>query len=96
MSGPVNERLEHDPAPDEQGAYSLWRVELVPGDREQIDAKPVHVGCNLAGRLSRVGMEEDAMFARDARALLNRLDGAYLVVGMHDADENRARRDSPL
>ena len=40
-------------------------------------------------------MEKDAMLAGDARALLNRLDGAHLVVGVHDADEDRARRDPP-
>ena len=30
---------------------------------------------------------------RDPRTLLDRLDGSDLVVGVHDADEDRARRD---
>ena len=38
-------------------------------------------------------MKKNAMLAGDARTLLNRLDGADFVVGMHDADEDRARRD---
>src|SRR5215471_16540358 len=29
----------------------------------------------------------------DAGAILDRLDGSNLVVGVHDADEDRARRD---
>jgi hypothetical protein len=33
-------------------------------------------------------MKEDAMFASDGRALLNQLDGAHLVVGVHDADKH--------
>ena len=95
VSGPVNERLQLDATAYEQRADTLGRVKLVSGDREQIDAEPVHVSRNLADRLSGVGMEEHAMFAGDARALLNRLDGAHLVVGVHDADEDRARRDGP-
>src|SRR6266849_3663012 len=93
MSGPVNERLELDATAYEQDADTLGRVELVSGDRKQIDAEPVHVGCNLADRLGGVGMKEDTMFAGDVRALLDRLDGAHLIVGVHDADEDRARRD---
>src|SRR5215469_16163539 len=30
---------------------------------------------------------------RNAGAILNRLDGSDLVIGMHDADEDGARRD---
>ena len=76
-----------------QRANALGRVKLVSGDRQQVDAEPVHVGGNLAGRLRRVGVEEHAVLAGDARALFDRLDRANLVVGVHDADEDRARRD---
>src|SRR5262249_56517820 len=38
-------------------------------------------------------MEQNAALAGNAHAVLDRLDGSDLVVGMHDADENRARRD---
>src|SRR5579863_9291850 len=77
-------------------APTPWRVKLVSGDREQIDAELVHVSFNLADRLSSVGMEEDATVAGDARARLNWLDGPHLIVGMHDADEDCARRDGPV
>src|SRR6267154_377593 len=95
VPGPVNERFERDATAYKQRADTLGRVKLVSGDREQIDAEPIHVSRNLADRLSRVGVEKDTMFAGDARALLNRLDGAHLVVGVHGADEDRARRDGP-
>ena len=36
-------------------------------------------------------MEGDALFAGDPRTFLNRLNGADLIVGVHDADEDRAR-----
>ena len=91
----MNQRFERYATAHEQGADTLGRVELVAGDREQIDAELVHAGRNLADRLGGVGMEEDPVLAGDARALLDRLDGADLVVGVHDADEDRARRDRP-
>ena len=40
-------------------------------------------------------MKQDAVLVGDAGAILDRLDGADLVVGVHDADEDRARRDRP-
>ena len=91
----MNERLQRDAAAHEQGADTFGRIELVPCNGKQIDAEPIHVSCNLANRLSSVGMEKDAMLTGDACALLNRLDRAHLVVGVHDADEDRARRDRP-
>ncbi len=95
VPGPVNQRFERDATAYKQRADTLWRVKLVSGDRKQIDPEPIHVSCNLADRLSGVGMEENTMFAGDARALRNRLNGTHLVVGVHDADEDRARRDGP-
>jgi hypothetical protein len=65
----------------------------VAGDGEEIDAELGHVGRNLADGLGRVGVKQDAALARDARALCDRFDGADLVVGVHDGDEDRARRD---
>ncbi len=58
-------------------------------DGEQIDAEVADARFDLADRLCRVGMEEDAMIAGDLRRLHDRLDGADLVVGVHEADEDR-------
>jgi hypothetical protein len=40
-------------------------------------------------------MDENAVLAGDAADLCDWLDGANLVVGMHDAYENGLRRDRP-
>ena len=64
---PLNYRLERHPTAHEQGADALGRVELASGDRQQVDAEPVHVSCNLSDRLSGVGMKKNAMLAGDAR-----------------------------
>jgi hypothetical protein len=48
MSCAVDQRLEHNPMADIERTHTLRRVELVAGDREEIDAKRVDVGWNLA------------------------------------------------
>jgi hypothetical protein len=67
----------------------------VAGNGEQVDAQCVHVGGDLSHRLGGVGMDENAVLAGDAADLGDRLDGAHLIVGMHDADENGLRRNRP-
>src|SRR6478735_7178454 len=41
-------------------------------------------------------MQQDAVLARDATHLLDRLYRAHLIVGVHDAHENGARRDGAM
>jgi hypothetical protein len=64
----------------------------VAGDRQKIDAELVDASSDLPDRLGSVGVH-DAVLAGRLRAILDRLDGADLVVGMHDADKDRVRRD---
>jgi len=40
-------------------------------------------------------MKEQAMLAGDAADLRDGLDGAHLVVGVHDADQEGLRGDGP-
>ena len=63
------------------------------GNRQKIDAELIYVGRNLADGLGGIGVKQDAVLMGDSGAILDRLDRADLVVGMHDADEDRARRD---
>ena len=93
VSGTVNQRLERHATANEQGADALGRIDLVAGNREKIDAEFVDVRWNLADGLGRIGVKQDAVLVGNASAILDRLDGADLVVGVHDADEDRARRD---
>jgi hypothetical protein len=46
------ELLERDSTAHIQGADTGGRIKFMSDDREQVDAKPVHVGCNLADRSS--------------------------------------------
>jgi hypothetical protein len=61
----------------------------VPGERQQIDAEIVHVDRHLAERLGRVGVDKDAARPGQCGDFADRLQGADLVVRVHDADERR-------
>src|SRR5262245_34654969 len=93
VSGAMDQRLDRQPAAHEQRADAFWRVNLVAGDRQKIDAELVDASCDLADRLRSVGVEQGPALAGNAGALRDRLDGSDLVIGMHDAHEDRARRD---
>ena len=95
MASTVNKRFEPDAATHEQGADAFGRVNLVTGDGQEIDAKLIDIGRNLADGLGSVGVKQDSVLACNAGAIHDRLDGADLVVGMHDADKDRARCDRP-
>src|SRR5215813_15331008 len=91
----VKQRLNRHAIAHEQSADRLGRIGLVPGNRQEIDAELINLGRNLADGLGGIGVKQDAAFMGDSGAILDRLDGADLVVGVHDADEDRARRDRP-
>ena len=74
-------------APLVERANALRGIELVPGDRQQVDAERVDLHHDLAERLSNVGMDERAMPFRGARDFRDRLQRADLVLRMDDADE---------
>src|SRR2546427_3505598 len=72
-----------------QRADTFWRVKLVARNREQIDLKRVDVNWDFACGLHGVGVEVNVRILGDAADLFEWLDGAKLVVGVHDGDENR-------
>ena len=76
---------------DEERTDTLGGVELVAGEREQIELKRFHVDGNFSGGLHGVGVEIDVGFRGDAANLRERLDGAEFVVGVHDGDEHGFR-----
>src|SRR6266446_7706554 len=91
MAGTVNQGFQLDTAPYIERADALGGVELVAGDGEQIDAELVDFGRDLSDRLRRVGVKANSVLPRDGADFLDRLDGADLVVGMHDAYQDRLR-----
>ena len=68
-------------------ADAFGRVELVAGDGEKIDAKSVDVERNFSGGLHGVGVEKDIVLRGDLSDLLERLNGAEFIVGVHYGDE---------
>ena len=64
-------------------------VHLVRRQRRQVDARRVDVERDLADALDRVDVEERALLLDDRADLLDRVDGADLVVGEHDRDQDR-------
>ena len=85
------ERLEARAAADIENADALRRVQLVPGDAEQMAADGLDVDGNFAGGLDGVRVEGDFGFGGDFADLLDGLNDAGFVVGHHDADELRVR-----
>ena len=86
MSAPVEQRLDMRPLPNVKRACSLWRVNLVPGDREGVAPNLLHIDGNFPRRLHRVGVEVDVSLRRDLPNLLHRLEHARLVVRHYDCD----------
>ena len=79
--------------PNVQRADTLGRIDLVPRHAQQIDAEVVDIRFDLADRLGRVGVKGNFVLTRDRADLTNRLDRADFVVGVHDRDQHRLRRD---
>src|SRR5215471_8361937 len=96
VPGAMDQRFERYAAAYKQGTDAFGRIELVARKRQQIDAEIIDAGRNLADRLSGVGVEQDAVLVGNSGTLRNRLDRADLVVGVHDADDDRAGRESVL
>ena len=80
-------RLHPGASLDPQGSRPFRPVELVGGEREQVDAHRSHVHWNLPNGLHGVGMNERAMLVSDRGQLGHRLNRADLVVGVHNRNE---------
>jgi hypothetical protein len=92
VARPVNERLERHAAAHIKRAHALGRIDFVAGNGEQVHAERVDVRGNLADRLRRVRVHQNAMLPSNAANRGDRLHRTHLVC-VHDADKNRLRRD---
>jgi hypothetical protein len=93
MAGAVDQGLQCETTSDIERADTFRGVELVTSDGQQIDAEFVDLGRDFSHRLRCIGMDTDPALPRDRADFLDRLDGADLVVGVHDADQDRLRSD---
>ena len=81
-------------AADPERADTLGAVELVGRQRQQVHAERAHVYRHLADGLHGVGVEQGAVASSDRGQVGDRLDGADLVVGVHDGDDGGLRREN--
>ena len=96
VAGAVHELFQPDAGPDIQRADALGSVEFVAGHGEQVDAQVVHLDGDLADGLGTVAVHQGAVAVGDFSDLGDGLDGTDLVVGVHDGDQRRFRRDGLL
>ena len=62
-------------------------------DGEQVDIVCLHVDGNLADSLDAIHGEKDAALFCDFTDFRDRIDYANFVIGVHDGDQNRFRRN---
>ena len=90
LSGKLHARIL---AANVQRADALGAVNLVAGDRHQVDAVFLDVHGNFADGLHCVHMKEDALFFGDLADFRDGLNHADFVVGVHDGDQDGLGRD---
>ena len=95
VAAAVHLRLEPHPRvmAHVQRADALRPVGLVRGERHQIDRLPLEIDRDLAGRLRRVDVEDDAAFAADRAERADILNDADLVVDQHHRRDNGVGTD---
>src|SRR5262249_28235072 len=81
LAGAGEERGQLHAVADVERTDAFGRIELVTGDRQQIDGELVHVHRHLADRLRRIDVDKGACGARHPRDLGDRLYGPDLVLG---------------
>jgi hypothetical protein len=95
VAGAVEQRFQHNAFSNEQCSDALGCVELVSGDRKQVDAQRVYVGGDLSDRLSGIGVAEHTVLTCDPSDFRDRLNRPNLIVRMHDRDEGGIWANGP-
>ena len=89
----VHVRLQAGPLPDVEGADPLGAVKLVRREAEQIHVEITHGERHMPEGLDGIGVKTDAALTGDLPDLGDGLQRADLIVGVHDAHEDRPARD---
>ncbi len=63
------------------------------GEREQVDVLRFHIDRDIADCLNGIGVERDLVLPGNGTEFRDGFDGANLVVGVHDRDEDCLIRD---
>src|SRR5262249_31144364 len=90
-------RLERRSRPDVKRAHSLGSIELMGRERKEIDAEAVDLEVKHSYRLDGVGVKHDPAVEGfyDAHEACDGLNGADLVIGVHDRHDSRVRPQRP-
>ena len=92
MAAAIDDRRQQHariPAADIESANAFRAVHFVRGKGSHIHIHFIDVERNLSGRLNRIGVEQDAAFARDLSDFLDVLNDADFVIRGHDRDQDR-------
>ena len=87
LGAALDKVLQLDPPAAVHGPHALGGVELVAGEGEHVDVVPDHIHADVAHRLDGVGVEEDAALPAQRADLPDGLEGADLIVGVHDGHQ---------
>ena len=96
LAAAVDEVVDFGTFPDIEGADTLGAVELVGREGEEIDVLGFHVHRDVPDYLHSISMERDFVLPCNRTQFRDRLDGTDLVVGVHDADQDRLVCDRPF
>src|SRR6202035_1738604 len=72
---------------------SLRAIDLVPGDRQQVDIVLLDVYWDFANSLHTIDGKDNAVLLGNLADFRHRIDDANLIVGIHDGDQYRLRRN---
>ena len=89
----LDEARQGDALAGVQHAGALRTVELVRGERQQVDVLRFDIDGQVSRGLHGVGVEQHARLAADCADLADRQNGADLVVGVHDGNQARVLAD---
>ena len=92
LTSAVNHGGELETAPNVERSDAFGPVQLVGGERQEIDRATLEIDRRASRRLNRVRVEDRADGLRLLGESLDREDHARFVVGPHHRDERDARR----
>src|SRR5438067_1943998 len=93
MPGTVDQRLQRAAGAHVQRPDALGGIELMTSNGQKIDAKLVDERGDFADGLCRVRMRQHAMRTSDTADLGNGLERTYLIVGVHNTNQEGLGRD---
>ena len=89
LAAAMDQVLDPDAFSDVERPGTLGTVELVGGEREQVDILCLHVNGDIPDSLDGIGVEVHLVLLCNCRQFPDRFDGADLVVRVHDGDKDR-------